>query len=145
VSRALGAAAVAAAVAWAWWEGGLHQDQASAHWGILAVIGLVLVATVAAGVGRQATTSAAWLRGPVSLRRHYRADATAAVGAVGWSVLVLAVIGWDLNSFIHQSHDLPTLSSIFGHVTDSRVGRGCLVALWLALGTVLAVGWRRKP
>jgi uncharacterized membrane protein YidH (DUF202 family) len=140
----LGVALVAAAVAFAWWEGGLHQFQAAAHWGILAVVALVLVVAVVGGVGRQATTSGQWVRGPLSVRRHLEADRKTTIAVLVWVALVLAVVGWDLNSFVHQSHHLPTLSSIFGHVTSTRAGRAGLVAAWLALGGGLALGWRRS-
>jgi hypothetical protein len=135
--------ALAAAVAFAWWEGGLRQFQTAAHWGVLGAIALVLVVALGAGAGRQAMSSGQWVRGPLSLRRHLRADPPATVAVVVWVVLVLAVIGWDLTSFVHQSHDLPTLSSIAGHISSTSAGRAALVAAWLALGVALAVGWRR--
>jgi len=62
---------------------------------------------------------------------------------VVWVLLVLAVIGWDLNSFAHQAHDLPTLSYLIGRVTRWRWGRGTFFAAWLALGVGLAAGRRR--
>jgi hypothetical protein len=134
---------LAAAVAFCWWEGGLHQFQGAAHWGVLGAIALVLAVSLGAGIGHQATPPGQWVRGPLSVRRHYRSDPARTLAVVLWVVLVLAVIGWDLFSFVHQSHDLPTLSSIAGHVTSSRPGRAALVAAWLALGTGLALGWRR--
>ncbi len=143
MSRALGIGLIAAAAAFAWWEGGLRQSSPAAHWGILAAIAVGLVTALVAGRGRQAVTSADWARGPVALRRHYAEDPATTLGAVVWVVLILAAIGWDLNSFVHQSHNLPTLSSIFGHLTSTRGGRAAMVALWLALGAALATGWRR--
>jgi len=139
----LGVALVAAAAAFSWWEGGLHQYSTAAHSGILAAIALTLASALVAGVGRQATTTGAWLRGPLPIRRHLVEAPGATVAVLVWIVLLLAVIGWDLNSFVHQRHDLPTLSSIFGHLTSSRGGRAAVVALWLTLGAALAVGWRR--
>ena len=77
-----------------------------------------------AGRGRQRCTAGRGPRGPLSVRRHWWARPAATVAARVWVALVLAaVVGWDLNSFVHQSHDLPTLSSIIGHVTASRAGR----------------------
>jgi hypothetical protein len=142
VKTALVIAAVAAAAAFAWWEGGLHQSQVSAHVGVLALIALGFSAALVAGRRRQAIGSAAWVEGPLSVRRHWAENPAGTLGAVVWVVLVLAAIGWDLNSFVHQSHNLPTLSSIFGHLTSTRGGRASMVALWLALGTALATGWR---
>jgi hypothetical protein len=144
VKKALAPALVAAAAACSWWEGGLGQDSPAAHAGVLVAVGLVLAAAVVLGAGRQATTAGAWVRGPLHVRRHLADTPAATAAVVVWIVLVLAVIGWDLNSFAHQSHDLPTLSSIIGHVTSSRGGRAATVAAWLALGTALALGWRRS-
>jgi hypothetical protein len=138
-------AALAAAVAFSWWEGGLGQASVAAHVGVVAAIGLAIGTAVLVGRGRQPLRSRQWATGPLAVRRHYAAAPPATVGALIWVALVLAVVGWDLNSFVHQHHDLPTLSSIFGHVTDSRAGRAGLVALWLALGAALAGGWRRRP
>lgn len=143
MNRTLGAALVAAAVAFSWWEGGLHQYSAAAHWSILGAIALTLATALVAGVSRQASTTGAWVKGPLAVRRHIDESPGATVAVLVWVVLFLAVIGWDLNSFAHQQHDLPTLSSIFGHLTSSRGGRAAVVALWLTLGATLAVGWRR--
>jgi hypothetical protein len=139
----MGVALGSVAVAFSWWQGGLTQSSAAAHIGVLAAIAAVLGSALFLGVGRQAATTARWIRGPLSVQRHMAEDRRATLAVVVWIVLVLAVVGWDLNSFVHQSHDLPTLSSIFGHVTASHGGRAAVVALWLALGTALAVGWRR--
>ena len=141
--RALGALLVAAGVAFSWWEGGLGQSSAAGHLGVLGAIAWALGSATLAGVGRQAVPSGQWLRGPFSLQRHLAERPQATVGVVIWIVLVLAVIGWDLNSFVHQSHDLPTLSSLVGHVTAHRAGRTAVVALWLTLGAALALGGRR--
>ncbi len=135
--------ALVAAAATAWWEGGLGRDQASAHDSVLAVIGLGFLATALAGVGRQAVPSSQWVKGPFALRRHLADARASALGAAIWTVLVLAVIGWDLNSFVHQEHDLPTLSSILGHLTASQPGRAVVFFGWLLLGGAIALGWRR--
>lgn len=57
--------------------------------------------------------------------------------------LALATIGWDLNSFLHELHSLPTLSRLVGDVTRHRWGRGLTFGAWVALGAYLAAGWRR--
>ena len=137
-------ALVAAGAAFSWWEGGLHQYSTAAHWSIAVVIALVLSSAVAFGWGRQAATAGAWVRGPLPVRRHLAERRRDTVAVVIWVVLVLAVVGWDLTSFVHQSHNLPTLSSIVGHVTWTRAGRAVTVAVWLVLGAALAVGWRRR-
>ncbi len=129
---------------WCWWprrrrsRGGraaCTRTRTAAHASVLAAIAVLLGSAV---VGR---------RGPPGRhRRRVGPGADRRSGATSprpprppwpcfvWIVLVLAAIGWDLNSFVHQSHDLPTLSSIFGHVTSSRAGRAAVFALWLTLG-----------
>jgi hypothetical protein len=54
---------------------------------------------------------------------------------------VLAVVGWDLNSFAHQAHDLPTLSYYTGRITRFAWGRALVFAAWLAAGVGIAVGY----
>jgi len=108
VARAWGAAAVTAALALSISEGALSQSSTAAHVSVLAVIGVVLVATVVAGRGRQATTVARWVAGPFHLRDHRSREPGTVAGALTWSVLALAAIGWDLYSFARQRHDLPT-------------------------------------
>jgi hypothetical protein len=108
------------------------------------VIGLAITAAVLFGAGRQAVTSRAWVRGPFALSRHLDEDPAQSLAATVWTVLLVAVIGWDLNSFVHQSHALPTLSSIFGHLTSTHAGRAIVFAAWLLLGAAIAVGWRRR-
>jgi hypothetical protein len=143
VRRFLPAVLVAAAAAFAWWEGGLHQSSTAAHVSVLVTNGVFLLGAVSAGVGRQAAPVGVWVRGPLSVRRHLAEDTAATVAVVVWIVLVLVPIGWDLNSFVHQSHDLPTVSWIVGHATSSHGGRAVVFALWLTLGGTLALGWRR--
>jgi hypothetical protein len=144
MSRAFAAAALVAGAGLAWWEGGLSRDQASAHYSVLAVIGLGFLTMALGGRGRQAMPSSQWARSPLSLHRHLATDRAGTLAAVTWTVLVLAAIGWDLNSFVHQRHDLPTLSSIIGHLTSSHAGRAVVFFGWLVLGGALALGWRRR-
>jgi hypothetical protein len=143
VRRFLPAVLVAAAAAFSWWEGGLHQSSAAAHTSVLATIGVLLVTAMTAGVGRQVAPVGVWVRGPLSVRRHFAEDTLATAAVFVWIALVLAAIGWDLYSFVHQSHDLPTLSWIVGHATASHAGRSVVFALWLTLGGTLALRWRR--
>ncbi len=131
-------------LAFSWWEGGLHRDQAAAHWSVLSVIALWIVGAVVLGAGRQVAASGAWVRGPLSLRHHLAEEPGPTLAAVIWTLLVLAVIGWDLNSFVHQSYDLPTLSRLLGHVTAGHLGRAAVCFGWVGLGGVLALGWRRR-
>jgi hypothetical protein len=132
------------------WEGGQRRDTAAAHWSVATVIVLGLVAAVVAGRRRQREPSTAWLTavaggvrsvvGPKGWRRRPGYVA----GVLAWVLLIAAVAGWDLNSFAHQAHDLPTLSYFIGKVTHYRWGRSAVFAGWLAVGSYVAVGWRRR-
>lgn len=146
------------------WEGVLRQDDAEAHWSVLAVIAAVLVTAAVAGRGRQRRRSIAWARrggsavlhpisaaglrargrpGEGSFPGPGRRPASLVAGTVAWTVLIAATIGWDLYSFAAQAHGLPTLSRLFGDVTVHPVGRAVVFAGWLALGAYLAAGGRR--
>ncbi len=62
-----------------------------------------------------------------------------------WIAVIFAVVGWDLNSFIHQAHDLPTLSYEIGRITRYAWGRAVVFALWLLAGSALVAGRRSRP
>ncbi|HTX62510.1 MAG TPA: hypothetical protein VMD28_02650 [Acidimicrobiales bacterium] len=132
--------------AFAAWEGVQGRFSVASHASILAAVGVVLALALIAGRGRQRTHSAAWTR---RMLRGFRAPflrgrlRTAAVaGGLVWVLLIAATIGWDAASFARQRHALPTLSRLFGDVTDHDWGRALVFAAWLVLGLYLAVGWR---
>lgn len=130
------------------WEGTIVQSSSTAHWSVLAVIAVALLATALAGRSRQRETSAEWLRhGATTLRGDVtgagRRSPAMVAGTAVWVVLVAAAIGWDLNSFVHQAHDLPTMSRLVGDVTRHEWGRAIMFAAWLALGAYLVAGGRR--
>jgi len=114
------------------------RQSPAAHWSvglsIAAVVGLALVV----GRGRQAQRSLPWVsdagRSITGWRRTRRLSAAVAV----WIVLLMAVVAFDLVSFLHQSHDLPTLSYEIGRVTRWHWGRALVFAAWLAAGVGLA-------
>jgi hypothetical protein len=130
-------------VAVAWWEGRQWRDSAAAHWSVAAVIGGVLVLAGVAGVGRQRRRTADWLTGAVGAltEGRWRSDPYAA-GVAVWALLLASVVAWDLVSFVAQSHGLPTLSRLFGHVTRFHAGRAVVFGGWLLLGGALALGQR---
>ncbi len=133
----------AAAAGFAWWEGGLHRWSAAAHWSVAAVVIAVLLAAVVLGVGRQRQHSGEWLRQAArSTRTWVRRPTLRGTGAAVWVVLLAAVVAWDLHSFLRQSHDLPTLSRLFGAVTRFHWGRALVFLGWLAAGAAVVVGGR---
>ena len=141
VAIGLGALALSA------WEGTLVQSSARAHASVLAVIGVTLATAALVGrrQQRQRSTDLARRAGAVlDPGGGGQRPAALVVGTVAWVVLVAATIGWDLNSFVHQAHDLPTLSRLVGDVTRHDWGRALVFAAWLALGTYLAMGGRRR-
>ena len=129
------------------WEGLQDRYSTASHVSILAVILATVLLAIAAGRGRQRRRSRTWLRHARSAVREQlvrrRARTAAAAGALGWVLVISATAAWDGFSFAMQRHSLPTLSRLFGEVTDHDWGRALLFAAWLALGLYLAVGWRR--
>lgn len=131
------------------WEGTVSRSSADAHWSVGAAIAAVALVGVAAGRGRQWTRSAAWLRGAASavrrtvMARDARPEPALWMGTTLWALLVAVTIGWDLDSFAHQAHSLPTLSSLVGDVTRHDWGRALVFGAWLAVGAYVALGWRR--
>lgn len=136
----------AAVVAFVAWEGLQGRFSAASHTSILVVVGAVLLLALAAGRGRQRKKTRAWARDAVrTLRRvpdAWRTRPAALAGAAVWILVIVATIGWDAASFMEQERSLPTLSRIFGAVTDHEWGRAVVFAAWLALGLYLALGWR---
>jgi|GEM_PF-1219341 hypothetical protein len=139
--------AVLVGAAFCAWEGLQGRYSTASHVSILATIALVLTLAAAAGRGCQRRRSRTWARAAwravrAQLSRR-RARSAAAAGALGWVVVISATVGWDAFSFAMQRHSLPTLSRLFGAVTDHEWGRALLFAAWLAFGLYLALGWRR--
>lgn len=133
----------AGAIALSAWQGDLSRDSAGAHWSVALLALGALGAAVILGWGRQHQTSREWFARSAGSIWRWRSRPRATVAAVAaWAVLFAAVIGWDLFSFIRQSHSWPTLSYFIGHVTRYPVGRGALFAVWLVTGAYLAAGWR---
>lgn len=132
------------------WEGTVTRSSAAAHWSVGATIAAIALACIAGGRGRQRSRSAEWIRAGASavwrtVSGHGARPALAvAAGTALWVLLAVATIGWDLNSFLHQAHSLPTLSGLVGDVTRHDWGRSLVFAAWLALGAHVALGWRRS-
>jgi hypothetical protein len=129
------------------WEGLQDRYSAASHASVLAVIGLTVLLALAAGRCHQRESSRAWvLRAKLSPTKvtHGRWRTPEAAGALVWTALITVTVAWDAVSFIEQKHSLPTLSRIFGAVTDHEWGRAVVFAGWLALGLYLALGRRRS-
>jgi hypothetical protein len=139
VAMAAGLSALAA------WEATLRRQSVGAHWSVGLVIVAAGAAAFLAGRHRQERAIPVWVGGAVrSVARWREVPLRWRLGVAVWVILIMAVIGWDLNSFVHQAHDLPTLSRLFGVVTGHEVGRGLVFAAWLGAGWYLVTG-RRRP
>jgi hypothetical protein len=109
------------------------------------VVVAAFVITLVLGIGRQRQTSRTWAARSARGTPAWRTQSRTMIGAVViWTVLVAATVGWDLVSFIFQSHSLPTLSFFIGEVTRYRIGRGLCFAVWLGIGGYLVAGWRTE-
>lgn len=84
--------------------------------------------------------SRAWLSSASEAVREWRRTLLFSAGVIVWVLLILAVVGWDLDSFVHEVHYLPTLSYEVGRVTRYQWGRALLFAAWLAAGIGLVTG-----
>jgi hypothetical protein len=110
---------------------------------VVLCIAAAFVVAILVGRRRQIRTgrnwlvqSGRWIWGWRTQRRRQ------VVALVVWSTLILAVVGWDVTSFVVQAHALPTLSYYMGRVTRYPVGRGLFFFLWLGVGGYLVAGWR---
>jgi hypothetical protein len=140
----LGASVVLGAIGFSWWEGLQPWPTTAAHVSVLAAIAVFLVAGALLGRGRQQQPSRQWLAAARSaVVRFWRHPHLFGVGVVAWIVVFGAVVGWDLHSFLIESHNLPTLSYLIGRVTRFAVGRGVLFGIWLAGGAFLVASHRR--
>ncbi len=129
------------AVGFSLWEGGQPFTTTAAHISIaLAIVAIVITALVI-GLKHQEATSMDWLRSTIrSIGRFAGRPNLQGWGVIIWLLLFLAVFGWDLNSFLRQQADLPTLSRIIGNLTKHYAGRTVLVTAWLAGGLYLVFG-----
>lgn len=134
-------AGVACGVTLSVWEGTTTRDTATTHASVLAVIALAAAVALAVGRHRQRARTRAWVLAGVRRARGHGFVEIA--GVAGWVVLICATIGWDLWSFSQGAPHLPTLSRLVGDVTRHEWGRALVFALWLTLGAVIALGWRR--
>jgi hypothetical protein len=136
---------IVAAAALSSWQAGETREAAATHWTVLLVVAVAFVAAIALGRGRQRLSGRRWLRTLIGWVRAWRAQPRGAVvSVVVWTGLINGVVGWDLTSFIAQSHLLPTLSYFIGHVTRYRIGRGAVFSAWLGIGAYFVAGARTK-
>jgi hypothetical protein len=129
------------------WEGLQGRFSTASHASILGAIAATLLLALVSGLHRQRKDSRISIRdatlAPGRLVAGVRGRSPTSLGALVWALLIVATIGWDVVSFVAQRHSLPTLSRLFGDVTDHDWGRAIVFALWLVLGLYLATGWRR--
>ena len=126
----------------AFWEGLQAQNTRAAHYSVGALIILALATAVILGFRRQLSTSTSWARGACRALGRWQDRPAEVSGYLIWGLLILAIAGWDANSFAHQSHQLPTLSYYFGRVTRYHLGRTFVFLGWLSLGAYLVAGNR---
>jgi len=135
VARALLAAGI---VALSTWQANLARDSSAAHWSVALLVLAGVVAAIVIGRGRQDRTTRRWAGQNLHFILTWRTQPRPlVVSAICWTVLIGGVVGWDLASFLIQSHAFPTLSYFIGHVTRDPLGRGLLFALWLGVGAYL--------
>ena len=135
----------AAAVGLSSWQAQLSRDSPGAHWTVALVVLAAIATAMVLGQRRQRQTMRAWVTGALRAVRAWRSHPTSAIISVlMWTVVIGGVIGWDLVSFVEQSHALPTLSYFIGHVTRYAVGRGLLFAAWLGVGAYLVSARRAE-
>ncbi|MHB8188963.1 MAG: hypothetical protein ACYDHP_00760 [Ferrimicrobium sp.] len=127
----------------AWWEGDQPWQSVAAHVSILMTIAVLLVAALVFGRGHQQLTNRQWLTSALrGIDNFLRRPRLYGVCVLIWLLLIVAVIGWDLHSFLLETHSLPTLSYLVGRITHSPIGRSIVVALWLAGGCYLVLADR---
>jgi hypothetical protein len=135
VARALLAAGI---VALSTWQANLARDSPGAHWSVALLVLAGIGAAIVLGRGRQDRTTRLWAAQNLHFIRAWRTQPRPMVAsAICWIVLIGGVVGWDLASFLIQSHGFPTLSYFIGHMTRHPLGRGLLFALWLGVGAYL--------
>ena len=119
---ATAAALLAASIVYAWWATSLRPFTARSLWATIAGA----AAAVAAGV---------WWFPPPRVARHRACPRGTAV----WAVLLVALCGWELASFLqHPRAAHPTLSSLANDVLAHHSTRTLAMVLWLAIGVALS-------
>ena len=135
----------AGAIALSTWQAHLSRSSSAAHWSVAILVAVAFGAAVALGRGRQRERTRPWLARNLLFIRTWRTQSRAAVvAALVWTILIAGVVVWDLVSFVCQSHSLPTLSYVIGHVTRYPLGRGLLFAAWLGIGATLVSAQRSE-
>lgn len=110
----------------------------AAHWSVGLSIAAVVVLALVLGRGRQPRRSGAWVSDAARAVARWRRTPRLSAAVAFWTILLGAIVVWDITSFARQSHDLPTLSYEFGRVTRWHWGRAVVFAAWLAAGVGLA-------
>ena len=127
------------------WQAHLSRQSAAARWSVAIIVVVTFGVALVLGRGRQSYSTRRWAARNVLFVRTWRIQSPPVViSALVWTALIVAVVVWDLVSFVFQSHALPTLSYFIGHVTRYPLGRGLLFAAWLGIGTYLACARRTE-
>jgi hypothetical protein len=114
---------LAVAITYAWWATSLRPFSAPCLW--------------ATGAGGAAAV-AVGLRGPRRERAPRPRRERARAGRALWAVLLVALCGWELASFVqHPRAAHPTISSLANGVLGHHPARAAAMVLWLVIGVDL--------
>jgi len=137
--------AVIGLAALTWWEGSQRVQTSPAQVSVAVPIAVIVLGGLILGAGRQRQASRAWLAQDVRTVSHGESWTWPfAAGVIIWILLLGAVFGWDVYSFLRQSPALPTLSYLIGRITRFHLGRSGLYLVWLAVGLWLALAQRQR-
>jgi hypothetical protein len=126
------------------WEGFQAWPTPAAHWGVGAVIVTGMGLAIAAGAGRQALSTRAWLStSSASVRGWLRHRTGYGLAVLVWIAFLSAIFVWDLIGLLAASPQFPTLSRLIGDLTRYPVGRMLVFACWLIMGGYLILVGRR--
>jgi len=126
------------------WEGLQNRSSPSSRVSVLCTIAVVVVMAAVAGARRQPLTSRTWLQNAKASAVRWRESRSYTIGVIVWLLIFFAIVGWDLNSFVHEVHDLPTLSYLIGRITRMHWGRALLFACWLGAGVAVPFACRAE-
>jgi hypothetical protein len=126
-------------------DGRMSYRDFRGHLLVICAIAVTVLFALIRGRKRQKLKSLNWLRSTrTSIYSYFKSPNMWGTGVLIWLLFFLAYFSWDLNSFLHQSHNLPTLSYLIGRITRFYFGKFALTTVWLIGGWYLASGMFKK-